>query len=59
MEESLTNEELMQIVKAVVAFNGGDIDFYRDYLKQLDHFDLEIKHKDEGIINLKTKFKGE
>lgn len=54
MNQSITIE---RIIKAVVAYNGGEVKFLHDYLKHLDNFDLKVLDDGE-TVTLKVKIKG-
>lgn len=53
------NKDLMleRIVKAIINWNGQDMNWDSAFLKLQDHFDLLIKEDEDGIITLSTKIK--
>ncbi len=58
--ETMTNAELLKIlertIKAVVNWNGMQVEFSDAYLELQDHFDLQIEIS-EGITILKTSIR--
>jgi hypothetical protein len=48
---------LERVVKAVVNWNGKEVDFVKRFLELQDNFDLEAVDIGDGTIKLKTKLK--
>lgn len=48
--EELTLEEMRSIIKAVIAYNGGKIEFLKPYLKYADELPWKVERKDDVLI---------
>ena len=52
----ITREMLERIVKSVIAYNGGSVEFDKSFLKLFDDFALSIKeHGDTITLRAKQK----
>ena len=49
MTDKLTYKEAVSIIKAIVAYNNGQIDFMNDYLKYADELELHVARGNDMI----------
>lgn len=54
MEDTLTKEEMEQIIKVMVVYNSGTVKFDTGFLNCMNNFDMVIKREDKKLT-LSTK----